>query len=50
MISDQRPTMERTATSEVVLPIPRDLESVGKKLTGGAGALEQLAREEAHAG
>ena len=42
--------LERTATTEQVLPSARDLESLGEKLTGKTVALERLAREETHAG
>jgi hypothetical protein len=42
--------MERTATSAAALPTARDLEAVGEKLTGRAGALERLAREKARVG
>ena len=47
-LSDRKVTrMERTATSAAALPTARDLESAGEKLTGRAGALRRLAREEA---
>ncbi|MDG6969990.1 MAG: IS110 family transposase [Nitrososphaerota archaeon] len=47
-LSNRRVTrMERAATSAAALPTARDLESVREKLTGRAGALERLAREDA---
>ncbi len=50
-LSDRTVTrMERTATSAAALPTARDLEAVGEKLTGRAGALERLAREKARVG
>jgi hypothetical protein len=42
--------MERTATNTAALPTARDLQSVGEKLTGRAGALERCAREDARVG
>ncbi len=50
-LSDRKVTrMERTATNTAALPTARDLQSVGEKLTGRAGALERCAREDARVG